>query len=74
LWPTVSLIWFIEVDGLPMDARPLPLDLQTVAFRRRYIPYIPTLGREGTAALMQSVTQPTRSFATGNGSEACRWR
>jgi len=47
------MVWFIEVDGLPMDARSLPLDLQTVAFRRGYIPYIPALGPEGTAALMQ---------------------
>ena len=50
------MVWFIEVDGLPMDARSLPLDLQMVAFRRGYIPYIPyipALGPEGTAALMQ---------------------
>jgi hypothetical protein len=47
------MVWFIEVDGLAMDARSLPLDLQTVAFRRGYIPYIPALGPEGTAALMQ---------------------
>jgi hypothetical protein len=46
------MVWFIEVDGLPMDARSLPLDLQMVAFRG-YIPYIPALGPEGTAALMQ---------------------
>jgi hypothetical protein len=47
------MAWFIEVDGLTMDARSLPLDVQTVAFRRGYIPYIPALGPEGTAALMQ---------------------
>ena len=47
------MVWFIEVDGLAMDDRSLPLDLQTVAFRRGYIPYIPALGPEGTAALMQ---------------------
>ena len=47
------MVWFIEVDGLLMDARSLPFDLQAVAFRRGYIPYIPALGAEGTAALMQ---------------------
>jgi hypothetical protein len=47
------MVWFIEVDGLLMDARFLPLDLQTVAFRRSYIPHIPALGPEGTTALMQ---------------------
>ncbi len=50
------MVWFIEVEGLPTDARSLPLDLQTVAFRRGYIPYIPALGPEGTAALMQLCT------------------
>ena len=28
------MVWFIEVDGLPMDARSLPLDLQTVVRKR----------------------------------------
>ena len=28
------MVWFIEVDGLPTDARSLLLDLQMVAFRR----------------------------------------
>lgn len=46
------MVWFIEVDGLPMDARSLPLDLQTVAFRRGYIPYIPAIGPEGANARM----------------------
>jgi hypothetical protein len=31
------MVWFIEVDGLPMDARSLSLDLQTVAFRIGYM-------------------------------------
>jgi len=57
------MVWFIEVDGLAMDSRSLPIDYQTVAFRRGYIPYIPALGPEGTAALMDM-----DSPATG------RWR
>lgn len=47
------MVWFIEVDGLPMDARALLLDLQTVAFRLGYIPYIPALGPEGATLLMR---------------------
>ena len=35
-----------------LDARSLSLDLQTTAFARGYIPYIPALGRDGTGALM----------------------
>ncbi len=46
------MVWFIEVDGLAMDSRSLPIDYQMVAFRRGYIPYVPALGPEGTAALM----------------------
>src|SRR5260370_286576 len=46
------MVWFIEVDGLAMDSRSLPIDYQLVAFRRGYIPYIPALGPEGTASLM----------------------
>jgi hypothetical protein len=46
-------VWFVEVDGLVMDARSLSLDLQTTAFARGYIPYVPALGRDGTDALME---------------------
>jgi hypothetical protein len=45
-------VWFVEVDGLIMDARSLSLNLQTTAFARGYIPYIPALGRDGTDILM----------------------
>ena len=45
-------VWFVEVDGLVMDARSLSLDIQMTAFARGYIPYIPALGRDGTDALM----------------------
>lgn len=44
------IIWLIEVDGLAMDSRSLPLDFQVAAFQRGYIPYIPALGPAGTAA------------------------
>jgi hypothetical protein len=42
-------VWFIEVDGLAMDARRVSLDIQVEAFRRGLIPYIPALGPDGTA-------------------------
>ena len=45
-------LWFVEVDGLLMDARSLPLNLQAAAYRLGCIPYIPALGPEGTADLM----------------------
>ena len=43
------VIWLIQVDGLIMDARELPLPIQARAFELGVIPYIPALGREGTA-------------------------
>jgi Domain of unknown function (DUF6398) len=44
------MIWFIEVNGLPCDARELPVEIQAEAYRQGVIPYIPDLGRDGTAA------------------------
>jgi Domain of unknown function (DUF6398) len=44
------LIWFIQVNGLIADARDLPLPVQAQAFELGVIPYIPALGRAGTAA------------------------
>jgi len=47
------MVWLIEVNGLAVDSRSLPFDYQVAAFRRGYIPYVPALGRDGTAALMR---------------------
>ena len=44
------MIWYIQVDGLIMDARELPPPVQVQAFELGVIPYIPALGRDGTAA------------------------
>ena len=44
------MIWLIHVDGLIVDARGLPLPVQAQAFELGVIPYIPSLGRDGTAA------------------------
>ena len=44
------MIWYIQVDGLIVDARALPLPVQAQAFELGVIPYIPALGRDGTTA------------------------
>jgi hypothetical protein len=36
----------------------LPIDYQVVAFQRGYIPYIPALGPEGTADIMNADADP----------------
>ncbi len=46
------MIWFIMVNGLPFDARELPIEIQLEAYQNGVIPYVPALGREGTAAAM----------------------
>jgi hypothetical protein len=38
------MIWFIQVDGLIVDARELPPPVQAQAFDLGLIPYIPALG------------------------------
>ena len=35
------MAWLIEVDGLAVDARTLPLELQEIAYKKGLIPYIP---------------------------------
>lgn len=34
------MAWMIEIDGLVVDARRLPLAIQEVAFKRGIIPYV----------------------------------
>ena len=48
------LKWIIEVDGLAVDVRHVPLDIQVAAFERGLIPYVPALGPDGTAAWQES--------------------
>jgi hypothetical protein len=44
--------------GVAADARHLPLPEQTKAFRQGVIPYIPALGRDGTAEWLVSNVSP----------------
>jgi hypothetical protein len=48
------VIWHVMVNGLPYNARELPVEIQAEAYLQGVIPYIPALGRDGTAALMTS--------------------
>jgi hypothetical protein len=51
-------IWYIQVDGLIVDVRALPPPIQAQAFELGVIPYIPALGRDGTAALLSQPAGP----------------
>ena len=48
-----SMVWFIEIDGFILDVRSLPVEIQAQAFAKGIIPYIPALGRDGTAAVLE---------------------
>jgi hypothetical protein len=45
------MIWLTEVNGLPFDARELPVEM-VEAYLKGIIPYVSGLGRDGTAAAM----------------------
>ncbi|MFG2037894.1 DUF6398 domain-containing protein [Dactylosporangium sp. NPDC048998] len=44
------MTWFLEVDGLIVDARHLPEPLQVEAWRRGLIPYVPAQAAASTAS------------------------
>jgi hypothetical protein len=58
------LVWIIEVNGLALDARHVPLDIQVEAFQRGLIPYIPALGPDETAARAASQVTGTPPAAS----------
>jgi hypothetical protein len=35
------LAWFIQVDGIIVDVRTMPIEIQEVAFEKGLIPYLP---------------------------------
>lgn len=61
------LTWIIEVDGLAVDIRHVPLDIQVAAFERGFIPYVPALGPDGTASMQESSLMPAASSAPPSG-------
>jgi Domain of unknown function (DUF6398) len=63
------LAWIIEVNGLAVDARHVPLDIQVEAFQRGLIPYIPALGPDETAARARSQATGTPPAAPAAPSE-----
>jgi hypothetical protein len=48
------LMWIIEANGLAVDARRVPVDIQVEASERGFIPYVPALGQDTTAACVES--------------------
>lgn len=61
------LTWIIEVDGLAVDIRHVPLDIQVAAFEQGFSPYVPGLGPDDTAPMQESSFMPTASSAPPSG-------
>ena len=49
------LIWMIEVDGIAVDARWLPREIQEIAFEKELIPYIPDEEKDNQIESMEIV-------------------
>ena len=58
------LAWIIELNGLAVDARHVPPDIQAEAFQRGLIPYMPVLGPDETAARARSQVTGTAPVAS----------
>ena len=58
------LAWIIEVNGLAVDARHVPPDIQAEAFQRGLIPYMPALGPDETGARARSQATGTPPVAS----------
>ena len=41
------MLWYVMIDGLPMDARALPIALQQICAEKGLIPYVPALRDAG---------------------------
>ncbi len=58
------LVWIIEVNGLAVDARHVPFEIQVEAFQRGLIPYIPALGPDEVAVCGESQVTGTLPVAS----------
>jgi hypothetical protein len=53
------LVWMIEVNGLPVDIRMAPREVQQIAFNKGLIPYIPADRQQGGAAKAKESKTPS---------------
>ncbi len=59
---THPLVWMAEVNGVLVDLREMPREVQAIAFEKGMIPYIPADQERGSGE--QAVTRARRSTAT----------
>ncbi len=42
-----AMLWMVSVDGLPYDARKLPVEAQEFCYEKGWIPYVPAYKNRG---------------------------
>jgi hypothetical protein len=52
------LVWMAEVNGMLVDLRGMPREVQVIAYEKGLIPYIPADRDEGTAASGRGAVRP----------------
>jgi hypothetical protein len=57
------MIWLAEVNGLPFDARALPIEIKVEAYLKGIIPYVPGLGRDGSRRPLVPTVEGERGAA-----------
>jgi Domain of unknown function (DUF6398) len=60
------LVWLVEVNGLPVDVRMMPEEIQIEAWRRGLIPYVPAHAGHESSAVPDFSTSP---HVTGSGEQ-----
>jgi hypothetical protein len=55
------LVWFVQLDGLIVDARQLPPELQAECVRRGVIPFLPPVLPPAPAPAVPVAPAPVRS-------------
>ena len=63
------LVWMIEVNGLAVDVRMMPLEIQQIAFERGLIPYIPSQKKQTGSIGIRHTDHATKQQADKPGKQ-----
>ena len=56
-YESMSMVWFVDFNGLAVDARGLARPLQVAAYERGLIPYVPADGPDGDGGTREIILQ-----------------
>jgi hypothetical protein len=63
------LVWIIEVNGIAVDVRMMPLEIQQTAFKRGLIPYIPSQKKQTGSIEIRHTDPATKQQANKPGKQ-----